>query len=142
MKNYAGIVLFSIMLPSALPAAPTEDLMPGVGRLIAAFTVVLALIFISVRLFKRLALKGHNGGNGHIRVIDSFPLHQRARLSIVEVAGRVFLISVTDHEVSMIAEYDPMEFAGSSSENGQKNFLSYLHLFRRKQEITDKVSAG
>jgi len=142
IKKVFWICALVLIFPATLSAAQqTENLVPGLGRMVAAFSIVLILIFVSVRLFKRLALRGSGVGKGYIKVIDSFPLHQRARLNVIEVAGRVFLISVTDHDVSMIAEYDPMEFADREGDGGRRNFIGYLQMFRRRQGSDEEVSA-
>jgi len=140
--RFCFIPLFILLFPGIACAESNVSYMPGIGRLVVAMAIVLALIFISVKLFKRLIFSRNGNEQGFIRLIDSFPLHQKARLSMVEVAGRIFLISVTDGNVSLIAEYDRSELNIDSKQSGHRSFLSYLDAFRRERLTDKKASAS
>ena len=140
--RFCLISLFILSVPGVASAESNIGYMPGIGRLVVAMAIVLSLIFISVRLFRRLVLSKGSNGTGYIRLIDSYPLHQKARLNMVEVAGRIFLISVTDGNVSLIAEYDRSELDIDSGQKGNRTFLSYLDAFRRDRLTDKKASAS
>ena len=140
--KYYFVSLLMLLIPGVASAESNVSYMPGVGRLVVAMAIVLSLIFISVRLFRRLVLSKSGNGTGYIRLVDSFPLHQKARLSMVEVAGRIFLLSVTDGNVSLIAEYDSSELNTESRQSGHRSFLSYLDAFRRERLTDKKASAS
>lgn len=142
MKSWIAFYLTFFLFPTTLAAGDGESYMPGVGRLIAAFVIVIALIYVSVHLLKRITFSNRRKGGGVIRFIDSYPLHQKARLSIVEVAGRAFLISVTDHQVSTIAEYDPSEFDSESRDSRSPSFVRYFNALRGRGTNERKTSVA
>jgi len=138
--RFCFVSLLMLLFPGIASAESEVSYMPGIGRLVVAMAIVLALIFISVKLFRRLIYSKSGNGTDFIRLIDSFPLHQKARLSMIEVAGRIFLISITDGNVSLIAEYDKSELNTDSRQSGHRSFLSYLDAFRRER-VTDKKAS-
>jgi flagellar biosynthetic protein FliO len=101
-----------VFVPGILQAEPASGAALSIGRLFAAFIAVIVLIYATVYVFRKVLYRGQGRCSTCIRPVGTFPLGQKARLSIVEVGGRAFLLAVTDHSVSSIAEFDPSELDG------------------------------
>jgi flagellar biosynthetic protein FliO len=132
------------MFLSSTPASAAGDgsLLPSIGRMVLAFVLVVVLIYVSILVIRRLFLGGRGKTSGLIKPVDSFPLGQRARLFVVEMHGRVFLLGVTDQRVSTIAEFDSRELGEMPAPPGITSFVRQLNSFTRPGRNAKESSTG
>ena len=142
-RSAVSVSLFSTVLlaPAVSLAAGEDSLFPSVGRLAVAFVLVIALIYACVFLFRRFLMRGGGKANGSIKPVGSIPLGQKARLAVVEVGERAFLLGVTEQQVSMIAELDAAELSGLRPA-GTHSFISHLRGFTRAYAGVKESSTG
>jgi flagellar biosynthetic protein FliO len=78
---------------------------PGLFRSVAALTIVLGLLALSVWLVRRggLALPGRTASRA-MRVETALPLGDRRQLVIVRVEGRRLLLGLSAMHVSLLTE--------------------------------------
>ncbi len=70
-----------------------------------AIIAILFLAFISTKYIgKYTGLKKFAGKSRYMAVIDQILLGQDASAAIVKVSGRVFLLGITQHEVTLLAD--------------------------------------
>lgn len=98
----------------ALPGTGLGDMMPSVGRLAGALAVVLCLVWVIMRIARRV-LKGRYPGRrvADIRVLDRVHLAPRRSIELVAVKDRILVLGVTDHSISMLTELTEEEYAES-----------------------------
>ena len=73
-------------------------------RLTVAVAVVVGLLLLTARLTRRVSSKGQGGSRSTLRVVARQPLSRSASVAIVAHGSRTFVLGVTDHSVSLIAE--------------------------------------
>ena len=140
-RRQALLVVAALLWPGSCLAAENPSLAPSIGRMLVAFGAVVALIYGTVWLFRRsLTAKGARSGAA-IRPVASFPLGQKARLMVVEVGGRSFLLGVTDHGVSSIAEFDPAELAQGNAGSAPSGFIRHLRRFAHSGDVRESSRA-
>jgi flagellar biosynthetic protein FliO len=86
------------------PGIPFTDILTMI--LVLAF--VIALIYGSIWLLRKLS-KGIQNTSKTFTLMASFALSPNKLLQIIDVAGEVFLISVTDHNINLISKLDNKE---------------------------------
>lgn len=128
-----------MFFPSLLHAADQESLFPSVGRLMVALVVVLALIYVCIHIFRKFVLKGGNRASGNIRHRGSFSLGQKARLCVVDVGERTFLLGVTESQITNIAELEPSQLDEAVDDSDKQSFVKHLKIFGNK--ISDREIA-
>jgi flagellar biosynthetic protein FliO len=128
-----------MFFPSLLRASDQESLFPSVGRLMVALVLVLALIYVCIHIFRKFVLKGGGRASGNIRHRGSFSLSQKARLCVVDVGERTFLLGVTDNQVSNIAELEPSQLHEAGDDSDKHSFVKHLRIFGNK--ISDREIA-
>ncbi len=128
-------VLFSTILlsPAVLLASEKESIFPSMGRLTIALAVVLALVYVCIHLFRKFILKSGGPASGNIKHRGSFSLSQKARICVVDVGERTFLLGVTDSQVSHIAELDRSELCEDEDVSKGRSFVEHLGIFRDKR---------
>ena len=97
--------------PAAKDALPSltsfgaGDLWSSLGRLGITLVAVLALIWVTMWLAKRV-LKGRITGRGEseLRVMERLYLAPKKSIEVVSVAGRILVLGVTEHGISMLTE--------------------------------------
>ncbi len=144
MKRMVLPLLASLFFffPASLSAAGGESLFPSMGRLVTAFVVVIMLIYALVYLLRKITLRGSGKTAGCIKQIGSYPLGQRSRITVVEIAGRTFLLGVTPQQVSMIAEFDPEEIEEPVEPSRITSFMEHLQRFSRNSKGAKGLSTG
>lgn len=73
-------------------------------RLTIAVAVVVGLLLLTARLTRRVSSKGQGGSRSVVRVVARQPLSRYASVAVVQHGSRTFVLGVTDHSVSLIAE--------------------------------------
>ncbi|GEM_PF-3509333 len=131
-----------IAAPSLLLASDGGSFLPSASRLAIAFVVVVMLIYASVHTIRKMFFKSGDTKSGLFRSRATFPLGQRARLNLVEISGRMFLLGVTDHQISILAEFDPAEIGSVPAPSGISGFVRHLQNFSRRDNDAKESSTG
>lgn len=122
----------------AQAAGPEYDMTAATIKMIGVLAVILGLLVGGVWLMKRWlpggAARFGGLGGGRIKILVSQPLGPKKQLSLIQTAGRVFLIGVSDQSINLIAEIDdPDQVAqlqtGSAEGAAKPNFGSLLKKF-------------
>ena len=89
-------------------------------RLTVAVAVVVGLLLLTARLTRRVSSKGQGGSRSVVRVVARQPLSRYASVAVVQHGSRTFVLGVTDHSVSLIAEQtDLTDNAGPTGPTGR-----------------------
>ena len=81
--------------------------LPGLAGSLALSLLSLGLVCFAAYLSIRwLARRGGGRSDGHIRVLGRCLLEPRRSVYLLEVAGRCFLVGVSDGPMSLLAEID------------------------------------
>jgi flagellar biosynthetic protein FliO len=103
-------------------------------KMMAALFFVVGLIFLTAWLFRRLNgahLRRPGAARTSMRLAESLPLGERRFLSVVEVGRRRFLLGVAPQAVSLLAELEPMDPAGTAETPAPGEFAGLLDKARR-----------
>jgi len=110
-------------------------------KVIFMLALVLAVILVSVWLLKKVTPQFSRSANsGLIKILSTFWLGPKKALYLIQVAGKILLVGVTDHNINIISEFsDPDEahnvltsLEGKKSEPNFANLLSSL--FNKNRE--------
>lgn len=130
IRKITAIALIVIAGFSArLEATVSGSMLPSAGRIAVACLIVAMLIYATVFMLKKLVLRGNGRRAECINVVGSYPLGQRTRLCMVEVAGRVILLGITPQNVSSLAEFDPSEIKIAKEPSRVRSFVKHLQNF-------------
>ncbi len=93
-----------------LTGAEFGSLWPSLGQLAGAFVFVLALIWGTTWLARRL-MKGRwsGGGDDRMQVLERLHLAPKKSVEIVSVGKRVLVLGVTETQIGLLTELDPGE---------------------------------
>lgn len=92
------------------PALPEAGLGPAVFKMLGGMALVLGLMFGLYWLLKRWAPGRMTGGmGGGLRLVGRLPLGPRKFVGLVEVAGRVLVLGITEQKISLLATIDDTE---------------------------------
>lgn len=75
--------------------------------LVAVFAFVVVMAYFASRFLSGHFQKQANAGGG--RLMEHLPLGPNKSVCIVELAGRVLMLGVTDHQISLLGEIDDPE---------------------------------
>ncbi len=70
--------------------------------LLAVFAIVVVMAYLAARFMGGRFNRNVSGNGG--RLLDTLPLGPRMSVSLVEVADRVFLLGVTEHNITLLSE--------------------------------------
>jgi len=120
----AAQLLNATTSPDSLPAftgAGLESLWPSLAQLAGALVFVLALIWGTTWLARRL-MKGRFGGGAedHMRVLERLHLAPKKSVEIVAVGKRVLVLGVTENQIGLLTELE----SGDLSQPGTQPTLS------------------
>ncbi len=79
------------------------DVTSNLIQVVLALAAVVGLVLLCAFAARRL-MGGAQGSGGQIRVLAVKPLGTRERLVLVEVAGEVTLLGVTQHQITALRE--------------------------------------
>ena len=103
-------------------------------KAVITLSFVLGLLGASLYALKYYMNKGGKGqrskGLSPVRVLNTFFLGQKKNLTIVEVAGEVFVLGVTPTTVSFLAKLEKngtVEELQRAAGSGQRNILSLFN---------------
>jgi len=91
------------------PAPPATSILSTIAyifTLLLAFSVVIGLAYFTSRA---LGQKLGQGTASNSRVLTTVPLGTNRTLQIVEIAGKVLLLGVTDHSITLLQEITDQE---------------------------------
>lgn len=105
------LILFFLLLTtnSAFCAASVDSTsfawsQPSWGHLVKVvllLVLVIVLIWVSLGLLRRvMGMRG--GGNNGIIMAGGVPLGQRKSIQFIKIGGKLYLVGVTDHHISLI----------------------------------------
>jgi len=82
------------------------DLYTSAVKTFSVLFILLALILIAFYLVKRFWPNGAglSGGNQWLKVIATAPLAQKKMISLVEVAGEVIVLGLTENHITMLTK--------------------------------------
>jgi flagellar biosynthetic protein FliO len=118
----------------SFPGSDTPDLFMTGFKMIAALALVISLLWLTLYFMKRSNLRRSNlfGGRDMIRVLATRPLGPRKFIALVEVAGTVLTLGVTDEKIACLDKMEASAFhaaLGSStpaSPSGEEGFAKRL----------------
>lgn len=101
-------------------------------RLIISLTVVLGLAFVVIKYLQKRAAIAQTGR--WIRVIDQVGVGPNKALLLAEIAGRLYVLGVTDHNISKLLEIKETSQVTTILEESLDSDISHL-----KGEIRHKL---
>ena len=88
-----------------------KTLIGSVGSVLLAlvgFILILYLAYFATKkIGKRMSVRGAGGKN--IKIIDSISMGQQGSILLIMTAGKLLLVGVTQHGMSLLSELDPSE---------------------------------
>jgi len=102
-----------------------ESIWPSIGQLGGALIFVLALIWGTTWVAKRL-MKGRWSGAGadRMRVLERLHLAPKKSVEIVSVGKRILVLGVTENQIGLLTELDPAELTQPNSATAGASGLS------------------
>jgi flagellar protein FliO/FliZ len=126
LRLHAHLVPLALMPAWAhAQAAPPSDLGGSVFQLLFGLAVVIALVFASLWLLKRLSAPRGEAA-GLLRVVAGTAVGPRERVVIVEVGGNWLVLGVAPGQVSTLAEMPRGELPTDSASDLGKDFAGRL----------------
>ena len=87
-----------------METAAVPDLWITLLKSCAMLCLVLGVLLLFPYAVKRLSGgRGGGGGEGHIRVLDAYPVSARERILLMEVMGERILVGVTSQSINCLA---------------------------------------
>lgn len=123
------------------PRPATVSLWSTVAYLVSlflVFAVVVGLAYFTARTFGNKAMRrlAAQGGRVHLQL----PLGNNRSVCVVEVLGRVFVLGVTDNNITLISEIDdPDLLAEIIASEGRDNFGTFPHQLGSLSDIVQKI---
>ncbi|MBI5783983.1 MAG: flagellar biosynthetic protein FliO [Rhodocyclales bacterium] len=131
------VLALAVMLPAvahAQNAAPPAELGGSIVQLVLGLAVVIALLFASLWLLKRISAPRGEAA-GLIRVVAGTAIGPRERVVILEVGGTWMVLGVAPGQVSALAEIPRINPAAPSTPPPPGNLPGWL------QRIVDRRHA-
>lgn len=129
MRLHPHLVLFTFSLLPILARGQQTTASPDIGsnllQLGFGFITVLALLFVSLWLLKRLtAPRGQT--TGLMRVVSSLAVGPRERVLLMEVGEQWLLIGVGPGHITKLGDLPRQALPPSSPEHGMPDFALWL----------------
>lgn len=109
---FAVSTQFSPSQPLELPEykEPLATTTPGVGSLVLRITVALGVIvFLSYAVFRFISRQLKVSSSRWIKVVDQVAVGPNRGLFLVDVAGKLLALGITDHQITKLLEIDDPE---------------------------------
>jgi flagellar protein FliO/FliZ len=129
MKRFAPLALASLAVAPALAAGEPAGVSPS--PLLGALVVVVAAIFVTAFLYKRLGPR-LPGGSSLLKSVATLPLGPRERLVVVRVADRWLVLGVTAQSIQPLADLEAKELPPEPA--GKQPFAGALARALRSHE--------
>ena len=113
---------------------PLQLLMSFIGIIIVLFGAYYATYYIGMKASGRNS-KINRSGSRKIRLLDRFAISKDKSFCIVEIAGKVYIIGVSNQSMTLIDTLDAQEFAHNAAESGDiaaRNTVSGSGLYSNK----------
>ncbi len=111
-----SLLLFPVLAHAAESAAP--DLGGSLLQLVLGFGVVLALLFATLWLLKKVSLPRGAAGN-MVRVVSAAAVGPRERVVLVDVGGKRLVLGVAPGQVSLLdTQVAPADTASREAAEG------------------------
>jgi flagellar protein FliO/FliZ len=133
VRRISCLALLLPALAHAEAVAMATDTAGGVGQLLFGFAVVIALLFASLWLLKRLSAPRGQAA-GLLRVIAGTAVGARERVVIVEVGGSWLVLGVAPGQVTTLAEIPRSSLPARPDQSDTRDFSGWL---RRTLNRTD-----
>ena len=89
--------------------------------LVAVFALVVGLAYFTAKFVgSRFNAKSSGGG----RVLENLPLGSNRSVCVIKIAGRVFLLGVTENNITLLSEITDDETIENLQENAPENIFS------------------
>ncbi len=91
----------------AIPSL-TESVLPSLTRIALTLCVVVAIIYLTVFLLKKLSgsRAGGTGRNKTVQVIEQTYLAPKKSVCLLKLADRAVLVGITDTSINLLTEFD------------------------------------
>jgi len=157
------------LLKDSRPTGKPMEFVPSGIKMISMFAVVLGLMFLIFFGFKKYVLKNtaFGGGNKLVSVLGTWFLGPKKNISLVEVAGEVLVLGVSQDNITLLSSItsdekieeikneknkgksgmnwnsnlieDVKDRTTSGKEKALGQFSSYLSKFSKPQEVKEKL---
>lgn len=116
--------------PVPLPGV-TDDLLPTIIKLVVAVTVIIALIYLSMLLLRKLTMgrTGIMGGTRAIEMLERSHFAPKKFICLMRVGQKVFLLGVTENNINLVADVSDQEFPAPAKNKAKEKvpaFKTYL----------------
>jgi len=91
--------------------------------MVASLLLVIACIFIFAYLMKKSNLIKNNGAQHQIKVIATQALTSKGRVQIIAVHGQLYLLGVTEQNISVLDKLDKVLTQEDEAEQPAPSFL-------------------
>jgi flagellar biosynthetic protein FliO len=125
----------------ALVAAPSMG--STLLRLILSLLIVVVLAFLLIKFFQRQMPFTRSGR--WMRVLDQMVIGQNRALLLTEIAGKIYVLGITDHNITKILEIDdPAKVALFSADEMEDIYTNSLwkktleQFFSKRQHQRDR----
>lgn len=86
----------------------TNSIFGTIGSIFIAIVGFILIVYLAYfatkKMGKRLSIRGV--GNKNIKILESISVGQNKSIAIIETAGKVLLIGITQNEITLISELD------------------------------------
>ena len=103
--------------------------------LVAVFAVVVTLAYFTAKFIGGRFNAARSSGGG--RVLENLPLGPNRSVCVVKIAGRVFLLGVTENNITLLSEITDDQEIETLQENAPENFL--VKDFGTFSELVQKI---
>ena len=129
-------------LPYQEPQPPAISLLSSIAyvlTLLVTFAVVIALAYLTSRFLGNKLKAGSVSQGGRVLVI--MPLGTNKTLQVVDVAGKVLLLGVTDHAVTLLLEVtDSEDIAKLRDSSTQPAYGEFERVFAKQFASLQQIS--
>lgn len=122
--------LFFLMTTGQLEySEPVLVTPPSMGstllRLVLSLLIIIVLIFLLVKFFQRQMPFTRSGR--WMRILDQVVIGQNRALILAEIAGKIYVLGITDHNITKLLEIDdPSKVALFSAEEMEEVYSNSL----------------
>ena len=94
-------------------------------RLVLSLLIIIVLIFLLVKFFQRQMPFTRSGR--WMRILDQVVIGQNRALILAEIAGKIYVLGITDHNITKLLEIDdPSKVALFSAEEMEEVYSNSL----------------
>lgn len=110
------------------------------------FSLLVVFTFVALVAYFASRFLGNKFGQVNInkssKILENLPLGTNRALSIVEIAGKVMVLGVTEHNITLLDEItDELEIAKLRSAAGQQSTNeSFPHIFEKQLHSLEQLS--